>query len=118
MFQYVQADHRAAEAEKSLVDVVTSLVAYAQSAKLVKPTHGPLDHPAHLSQSTTVLRVTLRDDRHNPTRQQLPAVQLGATPDRRRDDPACAADGRPCRGSAESHPPGAAVASRRAGWRR
>lgn len=76
MFQCTQADHRAAETEESLVDVVTPFVTDAQSSELVKPAEGTFNHPAYTAQTAAVLRVAFRDYRFDPTRPQQHAVQV------------------------------------------
>jgi hypothetical protein len=76
MFQCTHTDHRAAEAEESLVDVVAPFVTHTQPSELMKPTDCSLNHPPHVPQPAAVLRVTLRDHRFNPTHPQQHAVEV------------------------------------------
>ena len=52
------ADQTRADCEERLVDVGTSLVAYAQAPEAMQPGNGSFDHPSRDAQTATMLGVT------------------------------------------------------------
>src|SRR5436853_987136 len=69
-------DQRASQRHKGFVYFWSPLIPDPQSAKLMQPGNGSLNHPSKYSQPAAVLGVALGQHRFNPSAPQLMPMQL------------------------------------------